>query len=140
MRHFSGHDPRAILLQVNCPFHTSILEPARNELDEFIKSVPLNSSIQMDLISNVTGRPYPTQSGDETAKLKEWKNLIVQQAIVPVCWSESVKYLEDQGVRTWISVGPGDVGKNLVGKDIGMDKVFGLSKVSDLEPIAKLLS
>ncbi len=60
----------------------------------------------------------------------------------------SIKYLDqEQGVRRWLGVGPGKVGRNLVGKEVGMKGkdtvkgggVWGISNPKEVEGVLKAL-
>lgn len=64
-------------------------------------------------LSNVTARPF-----ESAAEVRE---LLARQCLETVRWWDSIKYLDqEQKVRRWIGIGPGKVGRNLVGKEVGM--------------------
>ncbi|THZ74414.1 FabD/lysophospholipase-like protein [Aureobasidium pullulans] len=45
-------------------------------------------------------------------------------AAEPVLWHQSIQYLhQEEKVKRWIGIGPGKVGRNLVGKEVGMKGV-----------------
>jgi [acyl-carrier-protein] S-malonyltransferase len=67
----------------------------------------------MPCVSNVTGRPFESREA-----LKE---LVARNCVETVQWWSSVRYLDQQErVRRWVGLGPGKVGRNLVGKEVGM--------------------
>jgi len=67
----------------------------------------------MPCISNVSARPF--------ASREQLKDLLARQATETVNWWGSVQYLhQEEKVRRWIGIGPGKVGRNLVGKEVGM--------------------
>ncbi len=68
---------------------------------------------KLPCVSNVSARPFESRA--------ELKDLLARQCIETVQWWDSVKYLDqEQKVRRWIGIGPGKVGRNLVGKEVGM--------------------
>ncbi|CAK7265297.1 [acyl-carrier-protein] S-malonyltransferase [Sporothrix epigloea] len=123
VRQFLGHDPRAVRLNSDSPFHSPIMRPAVAEMrlllagpsrvagqtSENIVSFPG----QLPCISNVTARPFGSR--------EELKEMLAQQCEKTVRWWDSIRYLDqEEGVRRWIGIGPGKVGRNLVGKEVGM--------------------
>ncbi|KAI0505981.1 Adaptor complexes medium subunit family-domain-containing protein [Xylaria bambusicola] len=123
VRQFLGHDPRAVQLNSDSPFHSPIMWPAyyvmrdlvsgksrvKGREDKDIISFPGT----MECISNVTARPFASAS--------DVQELLARQCLETVRWWDSIKYLDqEQKVRRWIGIGPGKVGRNLVGKEVGM--------------------
>lgn len=134
LRTFSGHDPRPIRLNVSAPFHTSILQPAVGVLHSSLSTMKLSLPSQIPVISNVTAREFPNNE-------QQLKDLVEEQTVRRVKWYESVLYLHDhRGVNRWLGIGPGNVGKNLIGKELGMNKVWGLSSVKELDGVLEMLT
>ena len=74
-------------------------------------------------ISNITARPFPTHSRTQT------RDLLARSCASTVAWWASVQYLDrDKGVRRWVGIGPGKVGRNLVGKEVGIRATGGCEK------------
>lgn len=127
IREFGGHDPRAVELKSRSAFHSPIMRPAF----EYMKRVMTPESVhwpgKMPTISNVTGLPF-----DSAENLR--KNLS-RQAIDTVLWWDSIKYLhEHAGTKRWLGLGPGKVGRNLVGKEVGSVVTKGSGVWSITEP------
>lgn len=123
VRQFLGHDPRAVRLNSDSPFHSPIMRPAVNVMRELVSGKSRvkgreNEDIitfpgRLECISNVSARPF----GNAT----EVKELLARQCLETVRWWDSIKYLDqEQKVRRWVGIGPGKVGRNLVGKEVGM--------------------
>jgi [acyl-carrier-protein] S-malonyltransferase len=123
IQQFLGHDPRAVRLNSDSPFHSPIMWPAvgvmrellsgksrvKGREDEDVVSFP--GLVQC--VSNVSARPF--ESAEEV------KDLLARSCLETVRWWDSIKYLDqEQKVRRWIGIGPGKVGRNLVGKEVGM--------------------
>ncbi len=134
LRTFSGHDPRPIKLNVSAPFHTSILQPAVYKVHSALQRMSLSLPANIPVISNVTAREFPNDAD-------ELRVLVEQQAVRRVKWYESVLYLNDhRGVKRWLGIGPGSVGRNLIGRELGMNKVWGLSSVKELDGVLEMLA
>ena len=70
-----------------------------------IASTPF-SEPQIELVANVTARPL--------RDARETRGLLEMQTYSPVRWVESVRYMAEQGVQTFVEVGPGKVLSGLV--------------------------
>ncbi|OMP83276.1 Malonyl CoA-acyl carrier protein transacylase [Diplodia seriata] len=126
LRQFGGHDPRAVRLKADSPFHSPLMKPAEDEMKRILTG-PSKTAVDQDIvtwpglmpcISNVTARPFKSRA--------ELKDLLARQCVETVDWWGSVRYLDkEEKVRRWLGVGPGKVGRNLVGK--GIDAPRGLS-------------
>jgi len=85
-------------LAVSGPFHTELLVEAgnnlRKELDEIYVGEP-----KIDYVDNVTGAYY--KPGEE-----DLKDLLRLHVSKPVKWEDSVNAMLDNGVRTFIEIGP----------------------------------
>lgn len=124
LRSFGGHDPRAVRLKSDSPFHSPLMRPS---MDEMKKLLQMKSRVEgqekgdivvwpgngIEVVSNVTARPIGSKN--------ELRDLWARQAVETVRWWDSIKYLDQEcKVRRWVGVGPGKVGRNLVGKEVGM--------------------
>lgn len=150
VRQFGGHDPRAVRLKSDSPFHSPLMKPAskvmRKMLDgksrvkgresEDIVTFPGT----MECISNVTARPFESKD--------ELKDLWARSCVETVRWWDSIKYLDqEERVRRWIGIGPGKVGRNLVGKEVGMrgkdvvkgGGVWGITGPEEVEEVLRAL-
>jgi [acyl-carrier-protein] S-malonyltransferase len=120
LRQFGGHDPRHVRLLSESPFHSRLMLPAQNFMKKTLNtpsSITGEDLIQFPgkfpCISNVSARPFESRA--------QLKNLLARQATETVNWWGSIRYLDkEQRVRRWIGIGPGKVGRNLVGKEVGM--------------------
>ncbi|EAW10046.1 ACP S-malonyltransferase [Aspergillus clavatus NRRL 1] len=112
IRQFGGHDPRAVRLKSESPFHNPILAPAAGYMGQELDNVQIKFPAHMPCISNVSGRPFKSA--------EDLKGLLSRQCVETVRWWESIRYLDqERGVKRWIGIGPGKVGRNLVGKEVG---------------------
>ena len=86
------------MLAVSAPFHSPLLEPAGLKLELELKKIRIKSP-KIDVVSNV----HATVESDPS---KIEKNLVLQVSS-PVKWEGSVRYMIDQGIDTYVEVGPG---------------------------------
>jgi [acyl-carrier-protein] S-malonyltransferase len=147
LRQFAGHDPRAVRLKSDSPFHSPLMKPAADVMKKMLSQdspTAKGESVVMwpgriSAISNVTARPF---EGKE-----QLKDLLARQAVETVLWHDSIVYLhKEEKVRRWIGIGPGKVGRNLVGKEVGMKGgdtkgggVWGISDPREVETVMKEL-
>lgn len=96
---------KAVRLAVSGAFHSPFMESASDGLAAYLENVSL-SEPQIPVYSNVTAQPY---DGD-------FKELIINQAKSPVQWQKTVENLIDEGVDTFIEVGPGKTLTGLIKK------------------------
>ncbi|KAL2819954.1 acyl transferase/acyl hydrolase/lysophospholipase [Aspergillus cavernicola] len=134
LRQFSGHDPRAVRLKSESPFHSPIMAPAADYMRSALEDIPIHFPADMPCVSNVSGLPFTSEDS-----LKE---LLSQQCVDTVRWWDSIRYLDqERGVRRWIGIGPGKVGRNLVGKEVGkvMTKGGGVWAICDARDVEDIL-
>lgn len=116
---------RALPLEVSGPFHSALMKPAADKLNEVLNEVSIVAA-SIPVISNVTAGPI-----EEPNDIKE---KLIEQLYSPVLWEDSVKTLLELGVDTFVEVGPGKVLSGLIKK---VDRSAKLYNVSDLESLAK---
>ena len=96
---------RAMKLNVSAPFHCALMKPAQDRLAVDLQNVRF-ADAQAPVVTNI----------DATAEQNGGKlrDLLVRQVSQPVRWLESVEFLINQGVQTFIEIGPGKVLSGLV--------------------------
>lgn len=119
---------RAIMLPVSAPFHSTLMQPAADRLKEVLDGIEV-ADAKIPVIANVTARPE--QKGDEI------RQVLVKQAASPVLWEDSVRYMMENGVDTFIEVGPGKVLTGFVKK---IDRSYTGQNVEDLASLEKTLA
>ena len=96
---------RAIKLNVSAPFHCALMQPAQDRLEVNLQKADFHD-LTVAVITNVDARPVV--SGNVA------RESLVRQVSQPVRWLESVEFLINQGVQTFIEIGPGKVLSGLV--------------------------
>lgn len=144
LRQFGGHDPRHVRLKSDSPFHSPLMKPAQEMMKRYLyQERPDGRDIitwpgVMPCISNVSGRPFRDR--------EQLKDLLARACVETVQWWRSVKYLhEELKIKRYIGIGPGKVGRNLVGKEVGMKGavkgggVWGITSPKEMEEVVKAL-
>jgi [acyl-carrier-protein] S-malonyltransferase len=134
IREFGGHDPRAVEIKSDSPFHSPIMIPAMEYMRKALRDGPVKFPANMPCISNVSGLPFKSKD--------DLRDLLSRQAVETVRWWDSIKYLDQTAkVKRWLGVGPGKVGRNLVGKEVGRSfaKGGGVWAISDPREVESTL-
>jgi [acyl-carrier-protein] S-malonyltransferase len=95
-----GGAKRAIMLQVSAPFHCSLLKPAEDRLGPELEACAFEDP-RCPVITNVDARPVTAGAAARDA--------LKRQVSRPVRWQESVQCMLDEGVSTFVELGPGKV-------------------------------
>ncbi|HTJ97918.1 MAG TPA: ACP S-malonyltransferase [Rhodocyclaceae bacterium] len=96
---------RAVILAVSAPFHSTLLQPAADELKAKLETVQFNAP-QIPLINNVD-----VAIETDPARIKD---ALVRQAASAVRWVETMQAMAAQGVTGVYECGPGKVLAGLV--------------------------
>lgn len=100
---------RGIPLSVSGPFHSRLMEPASIALAQELEKVNFKRP-ELPVVANVTA---VIEENPEAIAAN-----LAQQVQKPVRWEKSVLFLYEQGVRTFIEVGPGKVLTGLIKKTV----------------------
>jgi [acyl-carrier-protein] S-malonyltransferase len=96
----AGGAKRAVMLPVSAPFHSALMKPAAERLEVDLRATTFHR-LHVPLVNNADAEL--TSDGDEA------REGLIRQVTLPVRWEESVRELIDQGVNTFVEVGPGRV-------------------------------
>lgn len=91
---------RAVVLPVSAPFHSELMKPAQERLQEDLRATEF-STLRIPLVTNVDAGVIT--SGAEA------REALIRQVTLPVLWEESIRELIEQGATTFVEVGPGRV-------------------------------
>lgn len=112
-----------IPLKVSGPFHSSLYEEASFKYYEGIKDVEINEPKKV-MYSNVLGKPYSKQD--------DIRDLLRKQIMSPVLFEDSINHMLDQGIDTFIELGPGKTLSRFVKK---IDKKANVYNIEDLDTL-----
>jgi len=119
---------RAIPLQVSAPFHCALMMPAEQRLAVDLDACDF-SDLRFPLITNVDAQPIRTGA--------EARSALKRQVSRPVRWQETIQRLLDEGVRTFVEVGPGKV---LLGLIRSIDKSVTMLNAEDEKSMENALN
>ena len=117
---------RAIPLQVSGAFHTPLMQSAVDGMAEIIATLPF-SEPTIPIIANTTAKPLTT-----TDLIKEE---LLRQLCNCVQWQHSIEYMVDNGVSTFIEIGPGKVLTGLIKR---INKSVELINIGDAEAVKSI--
>lgn len=112
-----------VKLNVSGPFHTELLKPASDKLAVELENIEINH-MDIPVITNVT---------DEPMVEGEIVNTLIKQVMSPVKWEDTIKYLHQQGVDTFIEIGPGKALSGFVKRTIKGVKILNVEDMKSLE-------
>ena len=91
---------RIVPLNVSVPSHSALMVKASYRFKDFLENVPFND-LSVPLITNVDAKIISTAP--------EMKDALIRQLTNPVRWYQSMKALIEEGIDTFIEIGPGRV-------------------------------
>jgi [acyl-carrier-protein] S-malonyltransferase len=96
---------RVMPLQVSAAFHSPVMRPAAEAMGAAVAAVEWREP-DVPIVSNITAQPLSTAAA-LSAELPE-------QIAAPVHWARTVQFLAEQGVDTFLEIGPGQVLSGLI--------------------------
>ncbi len=91
---------RAVPLPVSVPVHSPLMQPAADRLAPHVHAVPL-SDLTVPLFNNVAARPL--------VRADEVRRSLIRQLPSSVLWEQTIHAMWQNGIRTFIEIGPGTV-------------------------------
>lgn len=119
---------RVLPLNVSGPFHSSLMQPAADKLEAVLASVSVQDA-RVPVVANVSARPV-----EEAATIVD---SLISQVCAPVLWEDSVQWMAEQGVTTFVEIGPGKVLAGLIKKIASADVT--IISVQDMDSLTELL-
>lgn len=117
---------RVMQINVNYPFHSQLMEPALEVMEDELKKYDYNP-FKYPVLSSITALPYENEY--------EIVYSLANQIIKPVRWQETVEYIATLGIKTVIDIGPRAILRNLMQiNDLDID-VFAYDDKKDKELI-----
>lgn len=121
---------RAIVLKVGGAFHSSLMTPAKEDLEKALAKVTI-ANPSCVFIPNATAKPPKST--------EEIRELLAKQLTSPVRWIETMQKALESGVQRYLEIGPGKVLKGLARKCQPSLEVLPCGTVSDLQAIEQEL-
>ena len=118
---------RAIKLKVGGAFHSSLMRPAQDSLNAMIDSLEFRDPLA-PVVSNVSAEPLTTGE-DIKAELKAQLQSCVR-------WSDSIDWMVDQNIKTFVEIGPGSVLSGMIKRTVPEARI---SHIDDLASIKRYI-
>jgi [acyl-carrier-protein] S-malonyltransferase len=115
---------RAIKLPVSAPFHCALMQPAQDRLAPDLEQIEF-ADLRVPLVANV--------SAVECEQGADARRNLVLQVTAPVQWLRCVNYIESEGVKTFVEVGPGKVLSGLVKQIVPDARCLNVADSASLE-------
>lgn len=96
---------RVLDLPVSAPFHCQLMQPAADGLAKVLGEIKIHP-FTIGVVTNV--------EAEVNLSAERVKPLLIEQAVKPVRWEESVKKLSQLGCRRALEIGPGKILKGLI--------------------------
>jgi len=117
---------RTIPLSVSGAFHTPLMQSAVDGISEIIATLSFHQAV-VPVIANTTAQPLTT--------VDEVKAELLRQLCNSIQWQRSVEYMINEGVTTFIEIGPGKVLSGLI-KRINRDvETLNIGDVQSIENV-----
>lgn len=115
---------RIISLTVSGPFHSSLMEPAARKMEQVLREANDLTDPRIPVVVNVSARAVASKD--------EMINALIRQVDSPVLWEDTVRWLINEGVDTFIEIGSGSVLTGLVKKVDRKVKTVSINSVQSL--------
>ena len=122
---------RTVLLNVSAPFHCDLMMPAQNRLEEVLGALEF-SDLEIPLVENV--------SGEINSDGKRVPIALTEQVSGAVRWQPGIEKLIEEGVDTFVEIGPGKVLTGLVRQIDRSARVFNVFDEESLSNTLEKLS
>lgn len=122
---------RVLPLKVSGPFHSKMLTEAGEKLGKVLEEAEIHQP-KLPYVANVTAE-YVT----DASVVKE---LLTKQVSSSVRWEQSIRRMLEDGVDTFIEIGPGKTLTGLLKKIDKNAKAFNIETLADIEKVKEALS
>lgn len=119
---------KVIPLKVSAPFHSSLMELAKDNLARYLEKVEIYDP-RIPIICNVTA--------DYVRNKEEVRSALIEQMNHPVLWVDSIMKINSQGINCFIEVGPSKVLRGLIKQIIPEAEVFNVFDSDSLKDVVE---
>lgn len=120
---------RAMKVAVSGAFHSPYMAEATEGLATYIQAGHAPSPLLIPVVANMTAAPYPADS-------QAASEVLVNQVSHAVRWVDTLHTLQDQGIDTFIEVGPGKTLSGLVKRTLSDVRVYSCETAEQVAAIA----
>lgn len=122
---------RAMLLPVSAPFHSALMAPAAMVMEDALAKVAIKPPA-VPVVANVLATPLTDP--------EEIRKRLVEQVTGVVRWRESMLWLADAGVMTFVEVGAGKVLSGLVKRIVDGAETLTAGTPQDIDAVVAKLA
>ena len=122
---------RVVPLAVSGAFHSKFMESAGGKFEEFIAGVELNNA-SIPVITNV--------DAESTIDSEDFRAKMPKQIYSSVYWTQTIQKMVEEGVDTFIEIGPGKVLAGLNKKIAPEANVYNVFDLASLESTVEALN
>lgn len=122
---------KVVELKTSGPFHTEKLKAASDKLREELDKIEINKDFTKKVFKNLDAKEY--------TKEDDIKDILAKHVMSPVRFSKSVENMINQGVDTFVEIGPGKVLSGFIRKINKEVKVLNIQDKESLENTLKIL-
>ena len=115
---------KTIPLKVSAPFHCSLMKKAAEDMSDKINNTTFKNSL-FKIVNNVQAKVEI-----EPNKIKK---LLIDQIFSTVRWRESIIYMEKEGVKNFVEIGPGKSLIGMVKRTIKNSNCFSINSITDIK-------
>lgn len=121
---------RLIDLKTSGPFHTKKLDIAKEKFAKELEKVNFENG-RIPVIKNIDGNVYKKQ--------EDIKQILENHMISPVRFDKAIKNMQEQGIDTYIEIGPGKALSGFIKKENKESKVINICDVETLNNALEIL-
>lgn len=121
---------RCMPLKVSSAFHTSLMKPAADELEEYFKKISFGP-MQIPVVFNTLGRTAAENPEDVTKE--QISELLKEQVMSSVRMAQSIEFLAEKGVTRIVEIGPGRVLSGFVRRTVSGVETVAIDTAEDLK-------
>jgi len=122
---------KVVPLKVSVPSHCSLMKPAADAFRLKLAQTPIKN-IKIPLVQNYTALAH--------TMAHEIRENLYRQIFSPVKWYQSVQRMVQEGVDTFVEIGPKNVLSKLVQQTVPHVRVLSVERVEDVDKVLSALS
>ncbi|HSA05890.1 MAG TPA: ACP S-malonyltransferase [Candidatus Gastranaerophilales bacterium] len=122
---------RVISLAVSGAFHSPLMRPISEAFTKYINDTNINDA-EIPIVTNVDAR--------STIDKAELSSKMIKQMYSSVYWKQSISYMVDAGVNTFIEIGPGKVLSGMIKKISKTANVYNVCDKESLENVKQTVA
>lgn len=121
---------KAIKLQTSGPFHTSKLEEARKAYKKELEKVSFQEG-NIKVIKNLDGTIYKASD--------DMQEILANHIVSPVRFDKAIKLMEEEGIDTFVEIGPGKALSGFIKKEKKDANVLNIDNIENLTKVIEAL-